>query len=538
MIKRRSYSRTLAGAALLAAAAAPWVIACGSDAADLPATTPVPSATATATTMPTTTATTPPPPTPSCTDGDEERRRDRRRLRRRPAREVRRRSGLRGAGDCASGVCTGGVCSAAELHRRQRRTATRPTSTAAAVLPRVRRRQGLRGRRRLHERPVHSGGTAPSPTVQRHASRTAPRPTSTAAATRAPRAPTRQGLRARGRLREHDCAAHDEVRRARAATTRQERHRDRHRLRRQRAPRSARTGKACAVNADCVQRRLRQRRDEVRRRGCTDGVKNGGETDVDCGGPTCPKCATGKNCARGRATARAASAPRCKCVGSGSATTRSRTAPRPTSTAAAPAPRRAATARTAQRPPTARAASAPAGMCTAPACNDTREERHRDRRRLRRHLRHEVRKREELSRRRRLCERVLHQQRLHGARSGMDAVRYLLRALALLGGAAVHAVGLRSAVVRLLDGDGCRHSATTSAMWRCRSRSALPEGPVTAKVPFSNWRRERRLHDLPGGRGSDRPLQVTINYVDGTSVMLDTLNIPHELRAVCRARSA
>ena len=29
---------------------------------------------------------------------------------------------------------------------------------------------------------------------------------------------------------------------------------------------------------------------------CTDGVKNGNETDVDCGGGTCPRCATGKTC--------------------------------------------------------------------------------------------------------------------------------------------------------------------------------------------------------------------------------------------------
>ena len=29
---------------------------------------------------------------------------------------------------------------------------------------------------------------------------------------------------------------------------------------------------------------------------CTDGIKNGSESDVDCGG-TCPRCATGKTCA-------------------------------------------------------------------------------------------------------------------------------------------------------------------------------------------------------------------------------------------------
>lgn len=29
---------------------------------------------------------------------------------------------------------------------------------------------------------------------------------------------------------------------------------------------------------------------------CIDGIKNGQETDVDCGGPTCPKCAAGEQC--------------------------------------------------------------------------------------------------------------------------------------------------------------------------------------------------------------------------------------------------
>jgi hypothetical protein len=29
---------------------------------------------------------------------------------------------------------------------------------------------------------------------------------------------------------------------------------------------------------------------------CSDGVKNGNETDVDCGGPDCPPCANGRLC--------------------------------------------------------------------------------------------------------------------------------------------------------------------------------------------------------------------------------------------------
>ncbi len=32
---------------------------------------------------------------------------------------------------------------------------------------------------------------------------------------------------------------------------------------------------------------------------CTDGKKNGNETDVDCGGPICPACADGKTCKNG-----------------------------------------------------------------------------------------------------------------------------------------------------------------------------------------------------------------------------------------------
>src|SRR3954470_11956228 len=29
---------------------------------------------------------------------------------------------------------------------------------------------------------------------------------------------------------------------------------------------------------------------------CTDAIKNGLETDVDCGGPSCPRCAGGHEC--------------------------------------------------------------------------------------------------------------------------------------------------------------------------------------------------------------------------------------------------
>jgi hypothetical protein len=30
---------------------------------------------------------------------------------------------------------------------------------------------------------------------------------------------------------------------------------------------------------------------------CSDGIVNGSESDVDCGGPDCPRCADGRGCA-------------------------------------------------------------------------------------------------------------------------------------------------------------------------------------------------------------------------------------------------
>ena len=44
---------------------------------------------------------------------------------------------------------------------------------------------------------------------------------------------------------------------------------------------------------------------------CTDKIKNGAETDVDCGGGTCPACATGKACAKGSDCAGLCSAGKC-----------------------------------------------------------------------------------------------------------------------------------------------------------------------------------------------------------------------------------
>jgi len=62
------------------------------------------------------------------------------------------------------------------------------------------------------------------------------------------------------------------------------------------APCSA--GRSCAAGGDCASRLCVERRCTVA--SCTDLVRNGGESDVDCGGPTsgCPACGAGKTCAQ------------------------------------------------------------------------------------------------------------------------------------------------------------------------------------------------------------------------------------------------
>lgn len=54
------------------------------------------------------------------------------------------------------------------------------------------------------------------------------------------------------------------------------------------------TDKTCSVNADCQSGVCKSR--ACQSPTCTDGVKNGAETDVDCGGGACSKCPTGKQC--------------------------------------------------------------------------------------------------------------------------------------------------------------------------------------------------------------------------------------------------
>ncbi len=53
-------------------------------------------------------------------------------------------------------------------------------------------------------------------------------------------------------------------------------------------------GKKCLVNNDCVSSVCLSGICQVP--ACNDGTQNGIETDVDCGGGTCPKCANGKKC--------------------------------------------------------------------------------------------------------------------------------------------------------------------------------------------------------------------------------------------------
>jgi hypothetical protein len=55
-------------------------------------------------------------------------------------------------------------------------------------------------------------------------------------------------------------------------------------------------GKACGANSDCSSGNCSGGFCAAAPVGCNDGIKNGSETDVDCGGGTCPLCANGKTC--------------------------------------------------------------------------------------------------------------------------------------------------------------------------------------------------------------------------------------------------
>jgi hypothetical protein len=55
-------------------------------------------------------------------------------------------------------------------------------------------------------------------------------------------------------------------------------------------------GKKCALNSDCASAFCNVNTLTCVASGCSDGVKDGQETDVDCGGATCSKCAVGLSC--------------------------------------------------------------------------------------------------------------------------------------------------------------------------------------------------------------------------------------------------
>jgi hypothetical protein len=53
-------------------------------------------------------------------------------------------------------------------------------------------------------------------------------------------------------------------------------------------------GKMCLANADCVSNWCKT--GLCLMPDCLDGMQNGYETDMDCGGPVCAKCTSGKHC--------------------------------------------------------------------------------------------------------------------------------------------------------------------------------------------------------------------------------------------------
>ena len=99
---------------------------------------------------------------------------------------------------------------------------------------------------------------------------------------------------------------------------------------------------------------------------CTDGIQNGNETGVDCGGGTCPKCGVGESCRTD-----ADCPPRSSCAGftcrtipAPPAPTASRTETRPASIVVAAPARSAVSAKAVAPTPTARPVSrAPAVSC-------------------------------------------------------------------------------------------------------------------------------------------------------------------------------
>ncbi len=58
-------------------------------------------------------------------------------------------------------------------------------------------------------------------------------------------------------------------------------------------------GQGCSVAADCITKKCGPSQSCVAPPQCEDGAVDGAETDVDCGGPICAKCLDGKACSGG-----------------------------------------------------------------------------------------------------------------------------------------------------------------------------------------------------------------------------------------------
>jgi hypothetical protein len=69
-------------------------------------------------------------------------------------------------------------------------------------------------------------------------------------------------------------------------------------------------GQLCSANGDCSSDQCRDRRCESTTT-CSDGLENGDETDVDCGGASCTGCADGRACRVDDDCVRYASGSRC-----------------------------------------------------------------------------------------------------------------------------------------------------------------------------------------------------------------------------------
>jgi len=53
---------------------------------------------------------------------------------------------------------------------------------------------------------------------------------------------------------------------------------------------------ACASDGDCATGHCINNVCQNQPMTCSDGIKNGAETDIDCGGPTCNPCASTQHC--------------------------------------------------------------------------------------------------------------------------------------------------------------------------------------------------------------------------------------------------